>query len=309
MKLVGADSGHYEHEEFVERGATHSVRTRRGRRPVRGPGATDARAPNARADVRTREDRRVATIRPFRRSASSSRSYAQTRRGCRAPANRAVPGRSVRQDLGFIAEMDMGTSEERRRLRVPYASRRSERPTWAMPQVRNEAARQDGPHDDAIRCPMHPEITSAASDRCPKCGMKLVPADLVSASDHAGLRSSRNEHGEHGGHHEHGPRHRPNPDERGKAHHHGHHQRTSGEHDHGRHEGEPSHQAGHGAQEHGHMHDASQRIEWEDDMVEVNRLTTPSNMRWKLVDRDTGAENARGSTGVSASATGSRSGS
>jgi FtsP/CotA-like multicopper oxidase with cupredoxin domain len=28
-------------------------------------------------------------------------------------------------------------------------------------------------------------------------------------------------------------------------------------------------------------------------MVEVNRLTTPANMRWKLVDRETGAENAR----------------
>ena len=28
-------------------------------------------------------------------------------------------------------------------------------------------------------------------------------------------------------------------------------------------------------------------------MVEVNRMTTPANMRWKLVDRDTGAENAQ----------------
>ena len=32
-------------------------------------------------------------------------------------------------------------------------------------------------------------------------------------------------------------------------------------------------------------------IEWEDDMVEVNRMTTPANMRWKLIDRATGAEN------------------
>jgi FtsP/CotA-like multicopper oxidase with cupredoxin domain len=31
-------------------------------------------------------------------------------------------------------------------------------------------------------------------------------------------------------------------------------------------------------------------IEWEDDMVEVNRMTTPANMRWKLIDRETGAE-------------------
>jgi FtsP/CotA-like multicopper oxidase with cupredoxin domain len=33
-------------------------------------------------------------------------------------------------------------------------------------------------------------------------------------------------------------------------------------------------------------------IEWEDDMVDVNRMTTPANTRWKLVDRQTGAEGA-----------------
>jgi FtsP/CotA-like multicopper oxidase with cupredoxin domain len=31
-------------------------------------------------------------------------------------------------------------------------------------------------------------------------------------------------------------------------------------------------------------------IEWEDDMVDVNRMTNPSNMRWKLIDRQTGFE-------------------
>ena len=49
--------------------------------------------------------------------------------------------------------------------------------------------------------------------------------------------------------------------------------------------------AGH---EHGQRHDhaAAAGIEWEDDMVDVNRMTTPANMRWKLIDRDTDAENA-----------------
>ncbi|MGH2590408.1 MAG: multicopper oxidase domain-containing protein, partial [Actinomycetota bacterium] len=42
----------------------------------------------------------------------------------------------------------------------------------------------------------------------------------------------------------------------------------------------------------GHDHAAAGGIEWEDDMVEVNRMTTPANMRWKLIDRDTDAENA-----------------
>ena len=41
----------------------------------------------------------------------------------------------------------------------------------------------------------------------------------------------------------------------------------------------------------GHVHAAADGIEWEDDMVEVNRMTTPANMRWKLIDRETGAEN------------------
>jgi FtsP/CotA-like multicopper oxidase with cupredoxin domain len=55
------------------------------------------------------------------------------------------------------------------------------------------------------------------------------------------------------------------------------------------------HEHEHGGHEHGHEghdHEAAGGIEWEDDMVAVNRLTTPANMRWKLIDRETGAENA-----------------
>jgi FtsP/CotA-like multicopper oxidase with cupredoxin domain len=59
--------------------------------------------------------------------------------------------------------------------------------------------------------------------------------------------------------------------------------------------GEHEH-AGHGEQHHhshhGHQHGtAAGGIEWEDEMVDVNRMTTPANMRWKLVDRETGAVN------------------
>ena len=56
-------------------------------------------------------------------------------------------------------------------------------------------------------------------------------------------------------------------------------------HDHAHHEH-------HGHSHGGHDHAAAGGIEWEDDMVEVNRITTPANMRWKLIDRETGAENA-----------------
>jgi FtsP/CotA-like multicopper oxidase with cupredoxin domain len=65
------------------------------------------------------------------------------------------------------------------------------------------------------------------------------------------------------------------------------------EHGHADHEDDHAdHEHGHHAETHPHEHDAAQGIEWEDDMVEVNRLTTPSTMRWKLVDGATGAENA-----------------
>jgi FtsP/CotA-like multicopper oxidase with cupredoxin domain len=42
----------------------------------------------------------------------------------------------------------------------------------------------------------------------------------------------------------------------------------------------------------GHEHGAADGIEWEDDMVEINRLTTTTNMHWKFVDRTTGAATA-----------------
>jgi FtsP/CotA-like multicopper oxidase with cupredoxin domain len=104
-------------------------------------------------------------------------------------------------------------------------------------------------------CPMHPEVVSEQPGHCPDCGMKLLPAQLVAE---AGGGHS------HEGHHEH-------------------HDHSHGEHDHGH---------PHGGHDGGHDHAAAGGIEWEDDMVEVNRLTTPANMRWKLIDRETGAENA-----------------
>src|SRR5436305_706301 len=71
---------------------------------------------------------------------------------------------------------------------------------------------------------------------------------------------------------------------------------AAGGHEHGGEHGHHMHE--HGAHEHhdhsheGHDHAAAGGIEWEDDMVEINKLTTPANMRWKLIDKATGAENA-----------------
>jgi FtsP/CotA-like multicopper oxidase with cupredoxin domain len=39
-----------------------------------------------------------------------------------------------------------------------------------------------------------------------------------------------------------------------------------------------------------HGHGAGDSIEWEDDMVEINRQTNSTNMIWQLIDRETGAK-------------------
>ena len=58
----------------------------------------------------------------------------------------------------------------------------------------------------------------------------------------------------------------------------------------------PTHEAGHSPEGHEH-HSGSHGgttadgVEWEDDMPEVNRMSTPANMRWKLVDHSTGKAN------------------
>jgi FtsP/CotA-like multicopper oxidase with cupredoxin domain len=102
-------------------------------------------------------------------------------------------------------------------------------------------------------CPMHPEVVTEQPDRCPKCGMKLVDASLVTARSH--------EHEHH-------------------------------EHEHDAHDGYVAHEEAH-ASGHGRVHHDQEAdgIEWEDDMLELNRRTTPANMRWMLIDRDTGAAN------------------
>jgi FtsP/CotA-like multicopper oxidase with cupredoxin domain len=112
-------------------------------------------------------------------------------------------------------------------------------------------------------CPMHPHVVGEQPGHCPECGMKLLatepPATAYTCPMHPQVVSEE-------------PGHCPEcgmkllPAELVAA---------PGAHEHG-----------------GHSHSTADGIEWEDDMVEVNRMTTPANMRWKLIDRETGAENA-----------------
>jgi FtsP/CotA-like multicopper oxidase with cupredoxin domain len=219
MKLVGADAGHYEHGELV-----HEVLIAPSERAV--VDVLFAEGGETLLEHRTPErSYRLAGVtvsselveRDLREQFEESRTYADMvgERARITPYLTAPPDKV----LAFVGVMDLGAGEA-----------------------------------ELYVCPMHPDVTSDSADRCPKCGMKLVPADLVGEMDHG-----THDEGHHRAHeHHHGPEH------------HG-HDRPDG---------------------HADDHGSGQGIEWEDDMVEVNRLTTPETMRWKLVDRETGAENA-----------------
>jgi FtsP/CotA-like multicopper oxidase with cupredoxin domain len=115
-------------------------------------------------------------------------------------------------------------------------------------------------------CPMHPEVTSSGPATCPKCGMKLVAAAVTTSfvcPMHPEVTSS-------------GPATCPKcgmklvPD--------------AGTSAHDGHSGSAAHQ------DMVH-HGTGDGLEWEDLMPEINARTDATNMIWKLVDQDTGAEN------------------
>jgi FtsP/CotA-like multicopper oxidase with cupredoxin domain len=281
LKLVGADAGHYEHDELVD-----EVLLAPSERVV-----VDVLFPDAgelALEHRTPERTyRLASItvvdEQLEPSLADEFAHPRTNRDMAELRERIEPFLTAPPDktLSFVAEMDMGVPEG---VPVVYVCPMhpevvSDEP-GSCPKCGMKLLAQAA-EETTYACPMHPEVTSNKPDRCRKCGMKLLPAKLVAAGSghghehHHGQGQGNHEH-EHEGHHDH-PHHGPE-DEREAHEQHGEH----GHHGHDHQHGEPEH--GHGT---------AQGIEWEDDMVEVNRMTTPANMRWKLVDRETGAENAQ----------------
>jgi FtsP/CotA-like multicopper oxidase with cupredoxin domain len=246
MKLVGGDSGRYEHEQFVD-----SVLIAPSERAVvdvlfeqAGPATLEHRTPNRTYTLATitvdEQPAEPSLISEYERLRSNG--DLQLARAGMTSYLAMAPEKT----LALVAEMDMGDPERSPGATVAYicpmhtdivAEAPGRCPHCGMKLIATEQAPQ-------FVCPMHPDVTSARPERCPKCGMKLVSAQLVAAASH--------------GHHDHG--HSPDGDR-------------------------PEHDRVAPA-------DYPAGIEWEDDMVDVNRMTNPSNMRWKLIDRQTGSEGA-----------------
>jgi FtsP/CotA-like multicopper oxidase with cupredoxin domain len=248
MKLVGGDSGHVEHEQFVE-----EVILAPSERVVLD--VLFEEAGELRLEHHT--PHRVyplATIHVGEQRAEPSLAaqfdVLRTNADIVAERERIAPYLEAEPDktVAFIAEMDLGVPEGDGP--VVYACPMhpdvvNEEPGHC-PQCGMRLLAVEAPAT-TYACPMHPEVVSEEPGHCPECGMKLLPAQLVAEAGGGG--------GHEGHRHEHGAN-----DHSGHA-------------------------------EAGHDHAAAGGIEWEDDMVEVNRMTTPANMRWMLIDRDTGAEN------------------
>jgi FtsP/CotA-like multicopper oxidase with cupredoxin domain len=130
-------------------------------------------------------------------------------------------------------------------------------------------------------CPMHPEVTSTEPGRCPKCGMKLLataaPAITYACPMHPEVTSQEPGRCPKCGMKLLAAASAPKPAAA--------HDPATMEH-HGGHVADHDHYDGGEAHEHG----SAEGIEWEDDMVEVNRLTTTATMHWKFLDRTSGAD-------------------
>jgi FtsP/CotA-like multicopper oxidase with cupredoxin domain len=261
MKLVGGDSGHYEHEEDVDQVLIAPSERVVVDVLIDEPGelALEHSTPEKTyrlASITVADEPPEQSFADGFKQLRASRDLAELREGIRHYLE-APPDKT----LAFVAEMDMGVPEGVPIVYVcPMHPEVTSEEPGSCPKCGMKLLAQAAAEITYV-CPMHPEVTSDKADRCPKCGMKLVPEHLAGAAG---------EHGHHDeGHHGHG--HQGHEEHAGHGHH-GNHQAH----------GEPD-----------HAHDTPQGIEWEDDMVEVNRMTTPANTRWKLVDRETGAENAQ----------------
>jgi FtsP/CotA-like multicopper oxidase with cupredoxin domain len=252
LKLVGGDSGRVEHQEFVE-----SVVLAPSERAivdvlVERPGelALEHHTPD--------RSYRLATI------------VVSEEQAARSPAA-----------LEFEVQRRAPELEAERRQLDRWLAAPPDKVLALVAQMDDPAAMPEGAGPVTYACPMHPEVTSTEPGRCPKCGMKLLATQVPTARTyacpmHPEVTSDQPGHCPKCGMKLLAAESIPKP---------------AAAHDpatmeaHGGHLAEHQHGGGEA-----HEHGGAEGIEWEDDMVEVNRLTTTATMHWRFLDRTSGAD-------------------
>jgi FtsP/CotA-like multicopper oxidase with cupredoxin domain len=237
MKLVGGDSGRYEHEMFVD-----DVLLSPSERMI-----VDVLF-NKRGDVRLehRTPDHVYDLGAFSIAGTAAGHSAASFEVLRTDPELTELRRSIEPDfeqepdkvLALVASMPLlyGGDDVRVSAYVcPMHPEVTATEAGTCPKcgMRLIPAQTETPAPSFYSCPMHPDVTATEPGTCPKCGMKLLPSDAAPAPA-----------------------------------------------------AEPHQGHAHGGDE------AGDGLEWEDLMPEINRASDPSNMFWKIIDRETGAENA-----------------
>jgi FtsP/CotA-like multicopper oxidase with cupredoxin domain len=251
MKLIGGDSGRVEHQEFIE--GVVLAPSERAIVDVLVDQPGELRLEHHTPD-RTYRLARV-TVTEDGRGSAAAQEFAALRRAPELAAERQQLDRWLAEPpdkvLALVAQMD------------------------------DPAAMPAGAGPVTYACPMHLEVTSDTPGRCPKCGMKLLATQAPSVTAYTCPMHPEVTSQEPGRCPKCGMKLLPAasvPKPAAAA-------AAAAMQEHG------GHVAGHGhGGHHGQGQGTADGIEWEDDMVEVNRLTTTATMHWKFLDRTSGAD-------------------
>jgi FtsP/CotA-like multicopper oxidase with cupredoxin domain len=175
MKLVGSDSGRYEHETFVdevllapsERAVVDVRFDTAGTTPI------EHRTPDRTYPLGTVEVTDTAT------TPSSAPAFEQLR-----SSNEFTSWRARLDD--HVARRPDKTLAFKSRMPLLYGDQDSTATAYTCPMHPDVVSTEPGtcpqcgmklvPAPSSFVCPMHPDVTSDAGGTCPKCGMRLVPA-------------------------------------------------------------------------------------------------------------------------------------